>query len=421
MISDLLSVYNSGNSYLVLNPKVPAWIVTNLTGVFALKLYADNNSAEIIADTLASKNPEIKKEAIISFLALADDNHLFSEEENHQYHKAYSLNNVYLNMTQICNLRCIYCYAASRKERGENNLTYEEYINLLNDLKAISPNLRISFTGGEPLMSENTIKVAKYAKSIGFKTTLMTNATLIGDNNIDDICNAFDAFQISIDGSDADKHNHYRGEGNYQKSSHAIELLKSNKVNVRIAMTVTKENEDDVKAMSERWGKDLIFQPLFPLGRAENDQNVLSGKEYYATLSKNPRVNPFNRINSIVKTSYNHRIDKCALGDGEISISCTGDVYPCQLLHNERFLLGNIRDNSIADIYNSEKNNFFKYHTVEKIQKCCTCDFRYLCGGACQARHFAETGSIDKAGDFCEYEQEGIINGLIKSCQMIEL
>ena len=43
------------------------------------------------------------------------------------------------------------------------------------------------------------------------------------------------------------------------------------------------------------------------------------------------------------------------------------------------------------------------------------CNFKLLCGGACQARHFAETGSIDKAGDFCEYEKNAIVDGLIAS------
>ena len=112
---------------------------------------------------------------------------------------------------------------------------------------------------------------------------------------------------------------------------------------------------------------------------------------------------------------------KCSLGDGELSISCTGDVYPCQLLHDEKFYLGNIQENTLEEIYKSPKNNNFKTHTVDCIDKCKICDFKYLCGGACQARHFSETGSIDKAGDFCEYEKKGIINGLITSCKMIEL
>ncbi len=60
----------------------------------------------------------------------------------------------------------------------------------------------------------------------------------------------------------------------------------------------------------------------------------------------------------------------------------------------------------------------FKKHTVDEIEGCRTCDFKYLCGGACQARHFSETGTIDKAGEFCEYEKRGIINGILDNYEL---
>ena len=46
------------------------------------------------------------------------------------------------------------------------------------------------------------------------------------------------------------------------------------------------------------------------------------------------------------------------------------------------------------------------------------CDLKFLCGGACQARHFSKTGSLDVAGNFCEYEREAIIDGLITSTEL---
>lgn len=109
---------------------------------------------------------------------------------------------------------------------------------------------------------------------------------------------------------------------------------------------------------------------------------------------------------------------KCALGDAEVSISSSGDVYPCQLLHYSAFKIGNIKEQSFAEIYDSEKMKQFKMHTADCIKKCKECDFKLLCGGACQARHFSETGSLDIAGNFCEYEQNGIIDGLISSANL---
>lgn len=189
-------------------------------------------------------------------------------------------------------------------------------------------------------------------------------------------------------------------------------------------MVVTKKNADDVSAMNEKWGSKLTYQPLFPLGRAKEQKEnfALSGLEYYEAMCKNVNINPFSDISNVIRAHKENRsIVKCSMGDGELSISCTGDVYPCQLLHTEGFCIGNVKDQNLQNIYNGTENERFKFHTVDKIEKCKQCDFRYLCGGACQARNFSETGTIDIAGDFCEYEKQGIVNGIILNCKMVEI
>lgn len=426
MLSDTLSVYSKDNSYLIINPQVPAWIVTNLTGTAVIKEFTECLSLEETAKKINILNPSIKTKSIVEFLKKAENLSLFKETEHTEHvHKPYYLNGLYLNMTKKCNLKCIYCFASSREEKGNRQLEFEDYKRILNSAKNLSKDeMNIIFTGGEPLLSENTIPVAKFAKELGFSARLLTNGTLIEESNVQELVSIFDLFKISIDGSFEKVHDYYRGKGSFQQTMKAIELLKANNANVQIAMTVTRENIGDIPAMTKKWGKMLSFQPLFPLGRAENNNNTktLSGNEYYEALCVNEKINPYSDIENIISThKADNSIMKCSMGDGELSISSTGDVYPCQLLHNDDFYLGNIHEENLEEIYNSNENNRFKFHTVEHIDKCKNCDFRYLCGGACQARHFSETGSIDKAGDFCEYEKKGIINGIISSCKMVNL
>ena len=424
MLQDLLRVYAEGNKYLILNPQVPAWIVTNRAGILTIKEYCGNLSTEETSRKIHFYNPQIPVNSVKHFLQNAKSALLFNEDSVEHFHKPYFLNAVYLNMTQKCNLKCSYCFATEREETGRSFLETNDYKSILNDaIKLCDGTLDIVFTGGEPLLSENTIPVAEYAKELGLTTRILTNATLIDEKNIERLTNLFDLFKISVDGSSEAKHDSYRGKGNYEKTIHAIELLKTRGTNIQIAMTVTKENVSDVSAMNKKWGKLLTYQPLFPLGKAKEDcsNSILSGKEYYDILCCNENINPFSDIRNIIKAHYASRsIMKCSMGDGELSISCTGDVYPCQLLHSKSFYLGNLHENSLTEIYNSEKNSLFKTHTVECIEGCKTCDFRYLCGGACQARHFSQTGNIDKAGTFCEYEKLGIVHSLISTCKMVE-
>ncbi|MBQ7197773.1 MAG: radical SAM protein, partial [Selenomonadaceae bacterium] len=121
-------------------------------------------------------------------------------------------------------MKSIYCFAAERKE-SDSKLNFDDYKKILDAVKNYNSNAEIIFTGGEPLLAELTIPVAKYSKSIGFTNKLMTNATLITEKNVEKIVRVFDSVKISLDGSIAEKHDFYRGRGSYDKTIKAIELL----------------------------------------------------------------------------------------------------------------------------------------------------------------------------------------------------
>lgn len=422
VFSEVCKIYQQGEKFLVLNPLVPAWIVTNINGVLLLKLYTEDKSFEFIANEFKKYAPDFPCSTIIEFLEYAKNESLFEMPTEEFKHKPYRLSAIYLNMTEACNLHCKYCFAT---ERIENNrlLNLSDYRKLLDEAFHINSDIEIIFTGGEPLLSENTLPVAKYAKRLGFRCKLMTNATLIDENNVDNLMMLFNHFKISVDGSCAEKHDYYRGKGSYYKTKKAIDLLLSRDAEVLLAMVVTKKNIDDVELAAKQWGNLLIFQPLFPLGSAKEDKDLyLSGREYYEALSEKANIIPYPDITSVIKRHRdNCSLLKCSIGDGEISISCSGDVYPCQLLHFPQFKIGNVIEQSLGIIYNSSTLDKFKYHTIEDIDKCCECDLKLICGGSCQARHFSETGNISEAGSFCEYERLAIINGLINSARLQEL
>lgn len=423
MLKSNLSVYQNGNKYLVINPVVPSWIVTNLNGVALIKMFTETGSVDKALDYFSDRKIAINREVAMAFIKKAAAASLFIDNPEPKKHTPYLLNGIYLNMTDMCNLRCSYCFAATRNEHGNPLLSLRDYLRIIDEAVSINNNLVVIFTGGEPLLSPNTLKVARYAKKLGLETKILTNATLITEDNVDELIQYFDLFKISIDGSSEELHDYYRGHGAYKKTINAIEMLLERGAHVLLAMTVTRENKADIVPMNQKWGELLTYQPLFPLGRAEKNKTLaLTGEEYYEALCSGGNINPFSDIETIIKAHKDKRsIIKCSIGDGELSISCTGDVYPCQLLHNDDFILGNVRSSSLYDIYYSSQNERFKQNTVDTIEGCQDCDFRYLCGGTCQARHFSEMGSIRKSGDFCAYDKKGIVDGLIQACELHRL
>lgn len=422
MITDCLKVYEKDEKYLVLNPNVPSWIVTNINGVLVLKRYREDISFEDIATTFCDQCPFISPNEVVRFLEKAQAAGLFENPKAYEY-KPGILNSIYLNMTKLCNFSCSYCYASSRVESSEKILSQSKYFSIIDELSTLKNNIVVNFTGGEPLLSSFTIPTARYCKSKGLTTYLLSNGSLINEKNIDEIVSVFDHIKISMDGSTRKLFGKYRGEKNYDRVVNAIELLISKNADVMISMVITKENYHDVSNMVDKWGGRVTFMPLFPMGSAlENEENnALSGVEYYDVLNHDARIEPFSGIINYLKSNHNRPIMKCAIGDCELSISSSGDVYPCQLLHEEKYYLGNINEHTLEEILRTSIDKGFGNHTVEKMDKCKNCDVRYICGGACQARHNSETGSIDNVGTFCEYEKRGIINGIIANAIMLDI
>ncbi len=105
--AEVCKVYQSGEKFLVLNPLVPSWFVTNINGVLLLKLYVEGKSFEQIADEFLALASDFPRLPLLKFLAAAQAYKLFELPTAPLKHKPYALNAVYLNMTDRCNLRCI--------------------------------------------------------------------------------------------------------------------------------------------------------------------------------------------------------------------------------------------------------------------------------------------------------------------------
>lgn len=270
------------------------------------------------------------------------------------------------------------------------------------------------------MLNPQSLDFAEMVKKSGNIVHILTNGTLIDEKSAERISKVADMVKISLDGSCEDVHSVTRGKGNFVRVLRAIDLLMELKTNVIVAMTVTRQNRSDIAKMVSRFGSRLTMQPLFKAGRGQDKTELsLTGLEYYDALASVEGVAPMGRIGRTLDLVRGRGVRRCALAEREISISETGDVYPCQLLHTPEFKAGNIKQTSLAEIYyESLVFAHLRGITVDTLGKCSTCQIRYICGGACRARDFYEVGSIKKVGKFCEYEREAFINGISESVEL---
>ena len=412
----VICIRRQGKS-LFFNPNVPSWIVTNKNGELILALCNGKRSIEDIVCLFVKRYGQGYKNVVNNFLIKAINSNIFLNENKLTEAKIsnYNLRILQISLTSYCNLKCSYCYATDRIERGLRSLELDDYKKLIDDTLKISSNIQVVLTGGEPLLNNDCFSIGEYAKQKKCQVHLLTNGTLINNRNIDFIKKIFDLVIVSIDGSNKELHEKHRGLNSYSAALRAVDLLSKEKVNFFISMTVNKMNINDIGAMVRKYGTKMRFAPLFDAGNAKHFKHSISGLEYYSALAKVKGINPLNYCETSLERAKQCKTYKCAMGDAELSISESGDVYPCQLLHNKEFYAGNILNQSIIDIYHDSQALLkCKRITVDNIKGCSKCFLRYVCGGACRARAYYESGKIDVSGKFCKYEKEAFINGIFK-------
>ncbi len=413
-LPEQVQVFQRGDKYVLINPLLPAWIVTNELGKLLMSQFDGNNTIDEIVEAACEILGNEKREEVKAFCQHVVDSSIFETMPHLQHPRDNGLHCVHLSLSSACNLRCKYCYAAERVESSFPAMTLDDYKRVVDDLCELSTHLTITITGGEPLLNPLWQPVSAYCKEKGCTMLLLTNGTLITEENARFIKETFDLITLSIDGPTRETHRLTRGD-NYDQVMRAVQILKDHGINYSLSMTVTRLNIDQVEAMAQRFGSRLNFAPLFPISDLANDELSITGRQYYEALAGAFGVNPLGYCESSLDISKCIQTHKCAIGDNEISISPTGDVYPCQLLHLDEFLAGNVHERSIKEIYrDSPVLQRCASLDVDTMVKCKDCAIRYICGGACRARGYYETGDINATGDFCDYELNAFLDGIVK-------
>jgi len=150
------------------------------------------------------------------------------------------------NVTKACNLRCVHCYACATPGPADGELTFEEGVAVLDDLRKFNvPAVLIS--GGEPLVRPDILELIGYAQSIGHVCTLSTNGLLIDEPMADKLANLGLRYAgISLDGNQF-RHDKLRGkQGAYKTTLAAIDNCRERGIKTGLRFTVHSLNSDDL-------------------------------------------------------------------------------------------------------------------------------------------------------------------------------
>ncbi|MCK5231298.1 MAG: radical SAM protein, partial [Desulfobulbaceae bacterium] len=102
----------------------------------------------------------------------------FTPEEIAEARDGNGLLSLELELSHVCNLRCIYCYASAGIPL-ENELSLDEIKDIIDQAAHLGTRKIIILGGGEPLLYPHLFEVIDYILAKGIKADIFTNGQLM--------------------------------------------------------------------------------------------------------------------------------------------------------------------------------------------------------------------------------------------------
>jgi len=162
--------------------------------------------------------------------------------------------NVYLYITEECQLRCGHCYMGERLERA-HAMPFPEVLTNLKLWRQMGGS-KLPILGGEATLHPQFVEILQAAYRIGYeKLILTTNGLKSSRTRLLQISpEALNYVQVSLDGGSWESHDAVRGANTFKYSLETIRQLSAHGHDVRIICTVNRRNIDDCERLIELAG-----------------------------------------------------------------------------------------------------------------------------------------------------------------------
>ena len=164
--------------------------------------------------------------------------------------EAKKIKTLWFNTGTLCNIECKNCYIESSPKNDRLvYLTFEEVKSFIDE--AIDKNIgtdEIGFTGGEPFMNKDILKMIEYSLSKNFKVLVLSNAMKPMLNKKDDLLklnNQYLTIRVSIDHYQKEKHEEIRGKNTFNVMMEGLKWLNQNNFNYALATRLLWGEQED--------------------------------------------------------------------------------------------------------------------------------------------------------------------------------
>ena len=278
-----------------------------------------------------------------------------ADGSNRAFIEARNIKTLWFNTGTLCNIECRNCYIeSSPKNDSLAYLTFEEVKSFIDE--AIDKNLgtnEIGFTGGEPFMNKDIMKMIAYSLRKDLKVLVLSNAMkpmLNRSKELIKLNHSNLTIRVSIDHYEKEKHEEIRGKNTYDVMLQGLKWLNENNFNYTLATRLLwNEKEEDLRRNFGTFIKNNnlrldTYSPKELVTFAEMDEKIDTPEittSCWDILNKDPNdiMCSWSRMVVRKKNSKNPSVIACTL-----------------LPYADEFDLGETLTNSLQKIYLNHKH-----------------------------------------------------------------
>ncbi|MEN8257922.1 MAG: radical SAM protein [Thermodesulfobacteriota bacterium] len=302
-----------------------------------------------------------------------------------------------LELSRVCNLRCIYCYASSGVALADE-LTLSEISGAIDQAAELGARKIIILGGGEPLLYPHLLTVIDYIRGQKLGVDLFTNATLIDNKMAQALFEREVAISMKMNSRREDVQDALAAKsGTFKAIEKGLQALQAvgypdKHHTLGIETIICKQNYADLPDLW-RWARKQEIIPYFEI--LTNQGRALEHTDLEVSPSDLKKL--FEQLAQIDQNEFGHNWSPrpplagshCARHEYSCTITATGDVQPCP---GVSISTGNVRDHSLAEILRTSSviqdlRNI--RHTIKG--QCGSCDHGDFCYG-CRGNAYQVTG-----------------------------
>lgn len=242
---------------------------------------------------------------------------------------------VRVESTNLCNANCTTC-TRDIMTREKGVMDFDLFKKIADECAAHGVRSIHLHNFGEPLLDKGIFDKIAYATGLGISTRLFSNLSLIDADKAEKLIKSgLSRIKGSVDGNSRETFESIRRGLSFDKVTESIETLLEARGRLgsrtpRIGLTFveTPENRHEKEAFLRRWSGKVDSVNVTTYHNWGGDHEGSGGREPYGF--------PCPRIWQTLTVLYN------------------GDVSICCMDYDGAVILGNVRDDSISDIFNNQ-------------------------------------------------------------------